>query len=816
MGKDSLVGDRDTISVLLVEADASASARLASGLRRTDGPRFAVRAATADVEAVAILGRHDIDAIVLTGEPAASRVQALRACARDPVIVVCASGHDVTEPGELLAAGAQDCVPHGAPDAIGYSIQCCLLRQASDEAAHRLVAIVDSLEDAIIGTSLDGTITSWNRTAERMYGYGAEEVIGRSITILAGDEAQHAEFGAILARVARGEAVTQTATTRRLRTGEVLRVSISVSPIHDRSGRIVGASTVARDRREPSRSETRSRDAEARFRKAFDNAPIGMAILSDDGRIEQANAALGAICGVSDAELEGGDLRRLVSTSQGERLNRALREILSGRDSTVEIELRVIRSAGSAVYVCMTGTRLPSADGEPPHILCQVQDITQRRSHQARLQFMADHDPLTGLLNRRRFEEELARHLSQIARYGPEGAVLVLDVDRFKQINDSWGHDVGDRVLVSVAGALRDHLRRSDVLARLGGDEFAVLLPKADPAQAATTARLLAEAVSRAGGPSGGPAQRTVSVGVAMLDEAGDCADSAAMVDADQAMYEAKAAGGDGYAVFGESQRQRQGRARQLSWATRVETALRDDSFVLFGQPILNLRTAAVRGYELFVRMLDTDGSLIEPAQFLHAAERHALIERLDGWVAARAVQLLQQHPDTTMFVNISGKSMASEGLLDDLEEGLREASVDPQRLVVEVNETAAIANFLQAEPFIARLRDVGCRFALDDFGAGFGSFYYLKHLAFDYLKIDGEFVAHLASDGIDRLIVEAVVGVARALGTETIGEFVGTDTTRRKLSDLGVDHAQGYHIGMPQPIADVLAPAAAGPGNPL
>jgi diguanylate cyclase (GGDEF)-like protein/PAS domain S-box-containing protein len=811
MGPDSLVGDRDEISVLLVERDGRASARLAAALRLSAGPRFIVRSVTSDQEAVAFLEEQAVDAIVLGAvrghAAAATRVRALRERARDPIIVVCADGHTTEDLGEVIAAGAQDCLPHAGPDAVRYSITCCLMRHVAAEAADRLAAILDSSEDAIIGKSLDGTITNWNRSAERMYGYRGEDAIGRRIVMLACSDEQQAEFDAILERVGRGERVTQLQTTRRRADGETIDVSLSVAPIHDRRGMIIGASTVARDISERARSDARIRQAEDRFRKAFDNSPLGMAIVSANGRIEQANAALASICGVAETELADRDLSMLVSTSQRRGLARALQEILGGHDRTLDIELRVSRPTGSVVYVSMAAIRLPSMEGEPTGVLCQFQDITERKSHVARLQFMADHDPLTGLLNRRRFEEELGRHLAQIARYGAEGAVLLLDVDDFKQINDSWGHDVGDGVLVAVASALRGHLRRSDLLARLGGDEFAVLLPKADQAQAATTARLLAEVVGRASSPRDGPVRGvTISVGVAMLEDPGDGLDSTVVSDADQAMYEAKQAGGDGYALFRESKPERQDRARHLSWAGRVQAALRDDAFALLGQPIINLRTGAVRGYELLLRMVDSDGSLIEPAQFLRAAERHAVIEELDRWVAARAIELLRQHPETTMFANISGKSMASRSLLEDLKRGLGEASADPRRLILEVNETAVIANFHHAEPFIMRLRDLGCRFAVDDFGAGFGSFYYLKHLAFDYLKIDGEFVAHLTSDAVDRLIVEAVVGVARALGTETIAEFVAADTTRRELLDLGVDHAQGYHIGVPQPIADALS----------
>jgi EAL domain-containing protein (putative c-di-GMP-specific phosphodiesterase class I) len=282
------------------------------------------------------------------------------------------------------------------------------------------------------------------------------------------------------------------------------------------------------------------------------------------------------------------------------------------------------------------------------------------------------------------------------------------------------------------------------------------------------------------------------------------------LIDADLAMYDAKEAGRDGYAFYSTSEYRVPRSKARMTWAGRIEDALQNDGFVLFAQPILDLRAGEITRHELLVRMVDDHGELIPPAAFLYIAERFGLIGRLDEWVATQAILLIERYPDLRLCVNISGKSLGDQHLLDVIEACLRMTGIDPAQLIFEVTETAAVANVPQAQAFAQRLRDLGCRFALDDFGAGFGSFYYLKHLPFDFVKIDGEFVQHLASGHIDQLVVTAVVSIAAGLGKETIAEFVTDENTERTVKRLGVDHAQGYHIGKPIPVTELLTATAA------
>ena len=540
--------------------------------------------------------------------------------------------------------------------------------------------------------------------------------------------------------------------------------------------------------------------AESRFYLAFDQAPIGMALVELSGRVEQANKALGAICERTRRDLIGSELRDLIHPADREQWLATLDTLSSGRAENASIELRIAPTAESTVDVSAHCAVLKDAADRPIQVLCQFLDVTERNRFEAQLQFMADHDPLTGLANRRKFDQDLERHVAQVKRYGPEGALLMLDVDHFKQVNDTLGHNAGDELIISIASALRDRLRDSDVLARLGGDEFAVLLPKADKAEAAQVAAALVHGVRTNAALLGGERKRvTASVGVAVFD--GDTESLSAetiLAEADLAMYDAKEAGRNRYAFYTTAEHPVSRTAARLAWANRIERALEDNRFVLVAQPIQDLRSGRISQYELLIRMLGDHDDQVPPATFLYIAERYGLIGHLDEWVAMRAIELIEQRPDLHLEINISGHSLGDRNLLRAIDNRLRSARIDPAHLIFEVTETAAVANITQAQLFAQRLRDHDCRFALDDFGAGFGSFYYLKHLPFDYVKIDGEFVQHAASATIDQLVIQAIVRIARGLGKETIAEFVTNEKTCRIVQQLGVDYAQGNHVGEP------------------
>jgi EAL domain-containing protein (putative c-di-GMP-specific phosphodiesterase class I) len=298
----------------------------------------------------------------------------------------------------------------------------------------------------------------------------------------------------------------------------------------------------------------------------------------------------------------------------------------------------------------------------------------------------------------------------------------------------------------------------------------------------------------------------TASVGIALFAVDKKQSAEELMIDADLAMYDAKDAGRD-LVVLSTPEHHARFEAR-LSGAERIRSALEEDLFTLYSQPILDLHTGDVQQHELLLRMPGPRGELVLPASFIYAAERSGLIQAIDRWVVCRAIKLIADRERTgrelRLEVNISGRSVTDAALLDHIERELAAAAVDPGSLIIELTETAAIANMDQARTFVERLRNIGCRFALDDFGAGFGSFYYLKHLPLDYLKIDGEFVRDLPSSATDQTILRSIVQMAQGLGKKTIAEFVGNEESIELLREQGVDYAQGYHVGPPRPVSTV------------
>jgi EAL domain-containing protein (putative c-di-GMP-specific phosphodiesterase class I) len=279
---------------------------------------------------------------------------------------------------------------------------------------------------------------------------------------------------------------------------------------------------------------------------------------------------------------------------------------------------------------------------------------------------------------------------------------------------------------------------------------------------------------------------------------------------ADRAMYEAKEGGRNRFAMYRPLGTGKGRRSTRLAEAERIRCALEQDRLILYCQPILDLGTNQICQYELLLRLPHEDTrEPLPPSAFLYGAERFGLIQSIDGWVVRKAIGLISEHARAgiklVLNVNLSGKSIGDRKLVVLIEEALAESGIDPARLTFELTETAAIANVEDAKAFATRLRGRGCQFALDDFGAGFGSFYYLKNFPFDYLKIDGDFIRSLATSPMDRLVVEAIVSIARGMGKKTVAEFVADEETARLLREIGVDCAQGYHIGMPRPASEVL-----------
>lgn len=429
---------------------------------------------------------------------------------------------------------------------------------------------------------------------------------------------------------------------------------------------------------------------------------------------------------------------------------------------------------------------------------------------EAELRYLADHDSLTGLLDRRRFRAELDQYVSFSARYGGQGAMMIVDIDGLKAVNDTFGHHAGDSLLRQIAAIMRERVRGTDIVARLSGDEFAVLMPQTDTDGALRLGEDLRRQIAESARPAPEAENATISVGIAMFGGRREAGPEAVLVAADQAMYSAKEEGRNQIVLFRDTDEPLRAQRRRQTTVARIRDALTHDRLSLHTQPIRSLASGTIERYELLLRMTDESGELLPAASFIQAAERSGMVQELDRWVVARALELVAERDregrPLSLHVNLSGASLTDISVLEFIERRLDEGGADPSRCTFEITETAGLNDYETAAGFADRLTEFGCQVAIDNYGAGFGPFHYLKQIPFDLIKIDGAFVRDMPRSDADQLTVQAIVQIARGLGKTTIAEFVQDDETTRLLREYGVDMAQGYHLGRPVDLAEALA----------
>jgi diguanylate cyclase (GGDEF)-like protein/PAS domain S-box-containing protein len=470
----------------------------------------------------------------------------------------------------------------------------------------------------------------------------------------------------------------------------------------------------------------------------------------------------------------------------------------------------LIRKDGSMIAIQDSAAPIRQRDGHIIGVVMVFHDVSKERAMANDLRHQARHDALTGLFNRREFEHRLTRLLLTAREDNKQHALLYLDLDQFKVVNDTCGHMAGDELLKQLSKTFSKCIRGSDTVSRLGGDEFGILLEACPLENALHTADQLREAIKKTRFEwEGRLFEVGASIGLVMITS--ESLSSAALLSAaDMACYAAKEKGRNRVHQYVEGDIELSKRQVEMQWLSRISLALENDRLRLYAQPIVPVlaNKAATPHYEILLRLLDEQNRVIPAGVFLPAAERFGMMAAIDRWVIENALRHYQAfaakragNANVLLSINVSGSTLNLGNFHGYIREKLSHFAVPADRIIFEITETTAIANLSEVSQFMADLRGLGCRFALDDFGSGLSSFSYLKHLPVDYLKIDGSFVADVTKDPFDRTVVESIHNLGRAMGIQTIAEYVENDPILEELRRIGVDYAQGFGVGMPEPM---------------
>lgn len=541
------------------------------------------------------------------------------------------------------------------------------------------------------------------------------------------------------------------------------------------------------------------RKAESRLRlqgAALEAVANGVVITDRHGSIEWVNPAFTEMTGYSFDEAVGQNPRILRSGVHREAFYRRLWDtVASGGVWRGEVVNR--RKDGTLYTEEMTVTPVRSAAGEVSHFVAVKQDVSDRKREEEELRRLSTTDSLTRLPNRDVLRSRAVAAIGRAQR-GHPGALILIDLDDFHLLNVSQGASVGDRVLLQVADRLAGALRPGDLLARVGGDQFAILVEDVERDGARHTAEHLRAVVSDLRLTVGEHVFDTrASGGVALVDGSEEAETIEARADA--ALHAAKEQGKGRSVIWSPDLERGAGASEAARWAAQVKDALGSDRLVLHYQPVVSLTSGEVTHHEVLVRLVGEDGRVFLPGAFLPAAERFGLMPKLDRRVIEMALRALDERPSLKLFVNLSPRSLGDAGLRAWIESEVAGRKLEAGRLGFEITETAAVSDLVFVQDWIARMAEIGCSVAIDDFGTGYSTFAYLRSLPVRYVKIDGSFVRNVDADTTDRALVQAMVAVSHALGSDVVAEMVERPEVRDALRELGVDSAQGWFFGRPE-----------------
>lgn len=722
------------------------------------------------------------------------------------------------------------------------SVRSHVLRLQESEA--RFHAIADYTHELEIWLSPEGRLLWINPSVERMLGYTVEECMAMPnfpISIVHPED--RGEAAPRLRQALAGAADSGYLFRVCRKDGSVFWASASWLQIYDKQGASIGlrASIHNVDALKSTEASLRqavaslklaesmqmhyleeSEQERARLVSLLSAMNLGILFVGADGRVLYHNPAFGRMWAIEESSpLVGLPVDQVLLKSSSmlarpDHFSKHLLSVLETRETSDSFEIQL---ADGRVF---TELDFPVRDRSGRFIghLWIYEDVTRERQTAEQLIYLAERDPLTGLYNRHRFQSELERVVSEIERREERCAVIFFDLDEFKEINDNFGHRAGDALLIRVAGEVGTLIRRNEIFARLGGDEFAILLPNIRANEAEVLAERVARAVAQIPFRFEGRSLRlTTSLGVAYLPDHATDADEL-VAKADIAMYQAKQAGKNTWRVFRADSEANIVTMERLTWNDRISHAFEHGLFRLHFQGIYHVSDRQLSHCEALVRMVDerNPDQLIMPTRFVPVAEKTGRIMEIDRWVIGEVVKTLAQNPEMPgIAVNISARSLGEAKLSQFISDLLHQYQVAPRRLIVELTETAAVADLHDAQRLIEALRQIGCGVCLDDFGTGFSSFAYLKHLRADTLKIDGLFIRDLHLDTDNQVFVRAMVNVARGLGKNVVAEYVENERTLNMLREFGVNLAQGYLLDMPSAkLPGIIAPQAENPASEL
>jgi diguanylate cyclase (GGDEF)-like protein/PAS domain S-box-containing protein len=545
---------------------------------------------------------------------------------------------------------------------------------------------------------------------------------------------------------------------------------------------------------------------------AIDNS-INIVFITDiKGLIEYVNPTFEKVTGFTRDEALGKSPKILASGETTEAEYKNLWETIL-RGNTWRGTFKNRSKTGEIFWCSSVVSPIKDDTGEIAHFLAIQEDITERMQSEEVIKYMAWHDDLTGLYNRLRFIYLVDEWISKASTKGSNATVIILDIDQFKMINNTYGHGLGDELLVRIAKLIDSTVQESTaaftknaseelIISRLSGDEFAIFIPYLDISESAEVAENL-RATVESFSPTEVASHLTISVGMVLYPEHGTNARKL-LSRADASMYRAKEMGRNRCHLYRPEDHILEDMHTRLKWKEKIIEALDNDRFEPWYQPIMDLETGEISHYEALVRMFDETGNILLPGEFIEVAERFGMIDEINKVVVEKTTALLaditSKGRDVNFAINLSGKMIGDEKSLEMLHRTISSTGVDPSRIIFEITETATVQDMDKAVKFIDNLKAIGCKFALDDFGVGFTSFLYLRELNVDFIKIDGSFIRKLNTNKNDQLFVKALSDIARGMGIKTVAEFVENEETMEMLKKFGVDYAQGYHIGKPAP----------------